>query len=419
MSTNYRQRVLDTLEHRQPAALAIDFGTTGVTGMHCSCVAALRQRLGLATQPVKVHEPYGMLGFIEPDLQDALDLAVTCPMPRTTMFGFRNENWKEWRTPWGQEVLVAEHFETKASESGGLLIFPHGDRAARPSGHMPQGGFFFDTIIRQPPIDEEALDPADNLQEFAALTDSQIAEMATDCRAARASGRAVITALPGTALGDIALVPGPFLKEPRGIRDVAEWYMALSARQEYVHEVFARQTKIALANMARIAAAAGDDIDVVMLCGTDFGTQSGQFCSVATYRTLWMPYYRQMTSWIHQNTQWKIFKHSCGAVEPLIPAFIESGFDILNPVQCSAAGMDPSHLKEAFGREITFWGGGVDTQQVLPFGSPEEVRRQVLDRCRIFAPGGGFVFNTVHNVQANTPVENLEAMFGALAEFRG
>ncbi|MFP4166988.1 MAG: uroporphyrinogen decarboxylase family protein, partial [Opitutales bacterium] len=122
---------------------------------------------------------------------------------------------------------------------------------------------------------------------------------------------------------------------------------------------------------------------------------------------------------IHQNTDWRTFKHSCGAVEPLIETFIDAGFDILNPVQCSAAGMDPKGLKEKYGERITFWGGGVNTQQTLPFGKPEEVRREVLERCEVFAPGGGFVFNAIHNVQALTPVENFIAMIDAVKAYNG
>jgi uroporphyrinogen-III decarboxylase len=140
---------------------------------------------------------------------------------------------------------------------------------------------------------------------------------------------------------------------------------------------------------------------------------------VQTFRELYFPYYKQVNDWIHRHTSWRTFKHSCGSVEKFIPSFIEAGFDILNPVQCSAAGMGSEHLKSAFGDRIVFWGGGVDTQKVLPFGTPGEVRAQVLERCRVFARGGGFVFNTIHNVQARTPVENIIAMINAVREFSG
>ena len=131
------------------------------------------------------------------------------------------------------------------------------------------------------------------------------------------------------------------------------------------------------------------------------------------------PYYKAMNAWIHTHTSWKTFKHSCGAVSTFMDHFIASGFDIVNPVQCSAAGMDPLKLKQQFGERLVFWGGGVDTQHTLPFGTADEVRAQVLERCEIFAQGGGFVFDAIHNVQANTPVANVVAMVEAVKEFNG
>ena len=156
-----------------------------------------------------------------------------------------------------------------------------------------------------------------------------------------------------------------------------------------------------------------------IVCGTDFGTQTSAFCSVATFRELWFPYYQRVNHWVHSHTGWKCFKHSCGSVERFFESFIEAGFDIVNPVQCSAAGMDPVELKRKYGSRLVFWGGGVDTQKTLPFGTPREVREEVLRRCEIFAPGGGFVFNAIHNLQAGTPVANIVAMLDAVHEFNG
>ena len=238
-------------------------------------------------------------------------------------------------------------------------------------------------------------------------------------RNAAATGRAVVASFGGTGLGDIALVPGVGLRHPKGIRDITEWYISTRSRRNFVHAIFDRQCEIALGNLARIAARLGDLVDVVYICGTDFGTQNSSFCSAATFRELWMPYYQRVNNWIHKNTRWLTFKHSCGAVAKFLPSFIESGFDILNPVQCSATGMDPEELKSTYGQNLVFWGGGVDTQQVLPFGTPREVREQVLRRCEIFAAGGGFVFCTIHNIQAETPVENIVAMLDAVHEFNG
>jgi hypothetical protein len=415
----HRERILAALRHQEPDAVPIDFGGTAVTGIHVSCVAALRDYYGLEKRLVKVHEPYQMLGWIDDDLKEAMGIDAESATPPKTMFGFANDRWKAWRTPQGLEVLVAEQFVTTVDRNGDTLIYPEGDTTVPPSGRMPKDGYFFDTIIRQEPIDEDNLDPEENLEEFGPMSDQDLAWIAGEVSRAAATGRAVVATFGGTAFGDIALVPAPFMKHPKGIRDVAEWYVSTAARREYIHQIFARQCEFGLSNLARAHSVVGDKVDVLFVCGTDFGTQSSSFCSVETFRELYFPYYKKINDWIHNHTGWRTFKHSCGSVERFIPSFIEAGFDILNPVQCSAAGMEAEHLKSTFGDRIVFWGGGVDTQRVLPFGTPEEVCEQVMERCRVFARGGGFVFNTIHNVQARTPVENIVAMIDAVREFDG
>jgi hypothetical protein len=414
-----RERLRATLAHRQPDRIPLDFGATAVTGIHASCVAALRDYFGLEKRLVKVHEPYQMLGLVEPDLQEAMGLDVEGVFAPKTMFGFPNRNWKSWRMPDGLEVLVSEDFRVTVDAKGDTLIYPEGDTTVPPSGRLPSNGYFFDSIVRQPPIDESKLNPEDNFEEFTPIAEEDIQHFRNEVARAAATGRGVIATFGGTALGDIALVPAPFLKHPKGIRDVAEWYMSTTSRRDYVHAIFERQCEVALGNLTRLHAAVDDAVEAVFICGTDFGTQSSTFCSVGTFKELYMPYYQRINGWIHQHTNWKTFKHSCGSVIKLLPSFIEAGFDILNPVQCSAAGMDPVQLKTLYGDRLTFWGGGIDTQKVLPFGTPAEVRKQVLERCRCFSSGGGFVFNSIHNVQAKTPVENIVAMLKAVQEFNG
>jgi len=414
-----RERVQAALAHEQPDRVPVDFGGTAVTGIHVSCVAALRDYYGLEKRPVKAYEPYQMLGWIDDDLKEVMGIDVeSVPSPRT-MFGYANDDWKPWRMYDGLEVLVGGGFEVTIDTNGDTLIYPEGDRGVPPSGRMPQGGYFFDAIIRQEPIGEDPLDPTGNLEEFGPISDADLAYFDRETRRAAATGRAVAASFGGTALGDIALVPAPFLKRPRGIRDVAEWYMSTHSRRGFIHEIFSKQCNMALRNLEKIHAVVGDRVDVVFVCGTDFGTQTSSFCSVPTFRELYLPYYKRVNDWIRKRTTWKTFKHSCGSVGRFIPSFIEAGFDILNPVQCSAAGMGAEHLKSAYGDRLTFWGGGVDTQQVLPFGTPAQVREQVIERCKVLARDGGFVFNTIHNIQARTPVENIVAMVDALREFNG
>ena len=414
-----RERVLSALSHREPDRVPVDFGSTSVTGVHVSCIARLRDHFGLEKRLVKVHEPYQMLGLLDEDLKQAIGVDVEGVSRPTTMFGYRNRDWKPWRMPDGLEVLVSEEFRVTTDANGDILIYPEGDLSAPPSGRMPKDGYFFDAIVRQKPIVEEELDPQDNLEEFKPLAEGDIEDLRQGVGEVQRTGRAVILNVGGTAFGDIALVPAPFLKHPKGIRDVAEWYVSTTSRRDYIHQIFSRQCEIAIDNLKRVHNAIEDAVDAIFICGTDFGTQTSAFCSVKTFRELYFPYYQKLNAWIHANTAWKTFKHSCGSVERFIPSFIDAGFDILNPVQCSATGMDANHLKSTFGDQITFWGGGIDTQQVLPFGTPEEVRVQVLERCRIFSENGGYVFNTIHNVQARTPVKNIVAMFDAVHEFNG
>jgi hypothetical protein len=414
-----KERVLLSLNHSEPDAVPVDFGSTAVTGIHVAAVAKLRDYYSLEKRPVKVYEPYQMLGLIEEDLKDLMGIDVEgIPAPET-LFGFRNDSWKPWRLDSGLEVLVSGHFQTTKDKNGDTLIYPQGDLSAPPSGRMPRNGYFFDTIVRQDPIDEAGLNPDDNLEEFGPISQDDLDYFAAAAGRAASTGRAVMATFGGTAFGDIALVPAPFLKHPKGIRGIEEWYVSTVTRRDYIQRVFERQTEIALGNLKKIRGIVGDHVDAVFICGTDFGTQHSQFCSVATFRSLYFPYYQKINNWIHANTSWKTFKHSCGAVDPLIEAMIECGFDILNPVQCSASGMAPLHLKKTYGDRLVFWGGGVDTQSTFAFGTPRQVREQVLRRCEIFSPGGGFIFNAVHNIQANTPVENIAAMVEAVREFNG
>ena len=415
---NCKERLRATIAHSEPDQVCVDFGSTAVTGMHVRTVELLREHYELEKRPVKVCEPYQMLGEVEEDLLEALGIDTVGLVSHGNIFGFRNEHWRPWTAPWGQALLVAEGFQTTQDEKGDTLIFPQGDRGVPPSGRMPTSGFFFDTIVRQPPIDEDHLNPDDNLEEFAVLDENALDWYRAEVDRLRGSERGVVAGLPGTAFGDIALVPAPFLKHPKGIRDISEWYMSTAIRKDYIHAIFEKQCEVALKNMALINEVAGDVIDVTFICGTDFGTQTSQFCSTDVFEDLYAPYYKQVNAWIHENTHWKSFKHSCGAVYPFVDHFIDAGFDILNPVQCSATDMEPQRLKDEFGDRIVFWGGGVDTQKTLPFGTPEEVYREVRERIDIFAPGGGFVFDAIHNVQANTPIENVVAMFKALDDAR-
>ena len=236
-------------------------------------------------------------------------------------------------------------------------MYPKGARSAPPCARMPASGFYFDSITRQEPIDEAHLDPADNLEEFAAVDDEALEHVRREVERLGATGRALLGEFGGTSFGDAAFVTGPTLAHPRGIRDLEQWYMSLVSQPEYIKEVFERQCEIGLANLQRIHGVVGDSLSAVFITGTDFGSQGGPMIGPKTYRALFQPVHARINDWIHTHTSWKTFIHSCGSIWRLLDDLADAGFDALNPVQTSATDMTPQALKERYGDRITFWGG--------------------------------------------------------------
>jgi len=418
---NSRKRIEAACNHKTTDKLPVDFGGGFQTGIHASIVYQIRQRLGLDQPgtPVKVVDVYQMLGEITPDLKEALGIDTTCLSGTGTMFGFPAVDIKEWCLHDGTPVLVPVDFNTEHEPNGDLLQYPEGDRSAAASGRMPAKGYFFDAILRQEPIIEESLDPKDNMEEFGPLEEDELDHYARLAeRLYEETEKALFCTFSGLTFGDIALVPAPFLKKPKGIRDIEEWYISTVTRPDYIETVFEFQAEAAKENLARLYQAVGDSVTVIQTNGTDFGTQNGPFCSPDTYRDLYLPYQKKVNGWIHANTPWKTLMHCCGGIEPLLPSIIDAEFDILNPVQCSAAGMDPRLLKKEYGKALVFWGGGVDTQHTLPFGRPREIRNEVRERIEILGRDGGFVFSTIHNIVAGCPIENVMALFDTIREYR-
>jgi hypothetical protein len=414
-----RQKLDQTLNHRDPGRVVVDLGSTAITGISASALTRLRRALGLKDSPVRVHEPFQILGFVEEDVLSALGIDVVGVWSPSTMFGYRNERWKPWRLFDGTEVMIGEGFITSQDAEGNLYLHPNGDPVAPPTGKLPKGGFYFDNIIPKTSVDENHLDgKADFAEQYSVYSDEEcrfLEEQA--CSLYENTSLGLIGHLAGGSLGDIAHIPGPNLVNPHGIRDPLEWYIAHKTHPEYIKDIFAYQTDVCVQNAALYWEAVGSRVEAVVVSGTDFGTQRSEFISPDLFRELYKPFYQRINGWIHQHTTWKTFFHSCGSIVRLLDDFVECGVDILNPVQCSAAGMDPAFLKKQYGEKLVFWGGGVNTQATLPFGTPEEVRKEVLERLSVFAPGGGYVFNAIHNIQQSTPVENILAMMEAIRTY--
>ena len=198
---------------------------------------------------------------------------------------------------------------------------------------------------------------------------------------------------------------------------LTDWYMATVSDQETLHEIFTYESDVALKNLEKMHEVLGECLDVTYICGTDFGSQRAPFYSIATFDDVYAPYYKKIDDWIHSHTQWATFKHTCGSIFPFIGKMADAGLDCINPVQWTADGMDREELKKTYGDKVVFWGGGIDTQHMLPNGSPEEVYKQALECCRIFGKKGGFVFNTIHNIVPGVPAANVDALARAVRTY--
>jgi len=407
-----RERLRAAIHHEQPDRPPLDLGSTLVTGIQASAYAKLKAALGISGGVVRVYDPYQMLAEVEDSVKQALGVDTYGIQLPTTMFGYRNEKWKPFRMFDGTEVEVSGHFEYDILPDGDIVQYPKGDRSAPPSGRMPKGGYYFDTIVRQHPIDEAGLDPKEWVEQtYSLYTEEELRFVEETSRFwYENSVYGLVGNFWGAGFGDIATVPGPAVLDPKGIRDPEEWYVSALTRPSYVKEIFHLQLEMQMKNLLMYRQAVGDRIDVVVMSGTDFGSQNGPFISPAMYREIFKPLHATMNAWVHKNTPWKTFFHTCGSIVAFLDDFAEAGIDILNPVQISAAGMSPEVLKGRYGGTFVFWGGAVDAQHTLAFGTAAQVETEAKRNRDIFAKGGGFVFNNVHNIQATVPTENVLAM---------
>lgn len=417
---NSRERLIKTLNHQDPGRVVVDLGSTSITGININALVKLRKGMGLEERILTMDEPFQLLGRVDEDLLEVIGADVMGVSNGNTIFGFRNRDWKEWTLHNGLKMKVSEEFRITRDEQGNTYIYPQGDTSVPPAARMPKDGFFFDNITRSDTrADSEELNAREDYKDdFAVFNDEQlriVEEQVNDIY--RNTGYGMIYNGSLCAIGDFALVPGPHVKHPKGIRNLEEFMVVHYTDPDYVHELFEMQLETALKNAELLYQAVGDKIQAVYISGTDFGLQRGPYMSLESFQTFYKPIYTKINKWIHEHTEWKTFYHSCGSIVTFLQDFYECGVDILNPVQTTAEGMDPLMLKKQWGDKFVFWGGGSDTQQVLPFGTPEECYNDTMQRLEIFAPGGGYVFNTIHNIQGQTPMENMVAMFRAVKDY--
>lgn len=417
---NSRERVIAAINHRVPDRIPLDLGSSPVTGISASVLYKLRHALGLEEKPVTAIAPCLMLGYVEDDVRKALGVDTIGLWKRTNNFGLRNENWQKWKMPDGTPVYMPGGFAYDIRPDGSIVAYPQGDKSVQPSAIMPKDGSFFSGINRAKPIDEEHLNPiADFKEQFQVFTDEDARWLEEESvRLYEDTNYAVVGIMSNGSFGDVLALYGIGLKKVTGIRTLDEWLVAHLLHPDYIEELFEYQTEVYLKNLQIYHQAVGERIQVLYASGVDFGMQTGELISPELFRKFYKPCWKRITDWVHRNTGWKVMFHTCGSIVNLLDDIAESGIDILNPVQCSARGMDPVMLKEKYGDRFVFWGGGVNTQETLPFGSVDKVKNEVEERIRIFSKDGGFVFNTIHNIVAKTPIENLMAMYDVVKTFK-
>ena len=414
---NSRERVIAALEHRQPDRVPVDIGGAVVTGIHASALHRLRKALKLKPSVVKVYEPMMMLGLVDNDVREALGGDIVGLNAPGTLLGYTNENWKPWELPDGTPVLMGGGFACTRGPDGTIYAYPNGNTSAPASARMPADGLYFDNIVRQENLDGHEFNARrDYADQYSVFSDEVYRYYAKTAKALyEETDCAVFGNFFLGGVGDIFHIPGAWIEHPRGIRDLQDWIMAHYDHPDYVKEFFDMQTEITLKNLELYRQAVGNRIVAIAVSGTDFGTQNGLFISPSCYREFYKPCHRKFNDWIHQNTNWKVFFHTCGSVVDLLDDFIEVGVDIINPVQFAARGMDLETLKKKYGDKLVFWGGGVDPQKTLPFGTPQEVAAETRRNVSIMSKWGGFVCAAVHNIQGPTPVENILAFFRAIS----
>jgi uroporphyrinogen decarboxylase len=406
---NSRERVLNSIEHKQPDRIPFDFGGTSVTGISAMAYNKLKRKLGVSS-PTKVYDVVQQLAMVDWQVINSLGTDVL-DINRIFM---EDMGWHTVTLGDGSSGEYPDWFKPERGTDGGFVARDHlGKTIAR----MPEGGMCFDQTCfpweQGYPDTFEGIGEAFQSINWIAHSHSKYiqidgSELRARTQGLRDSSDKAITMSGGAKLLEL----GFFL------RRMDNFLMDLLAERAKVSKLLDKLMDIHLTQLEKKLNALGDLVDVIRF-GDDLGMTSGPFMDLEVFRALLKPRYKVLCDFVKQNSSMKIFFHSCGSIRQYIPDLIEAGFDIINPVQTNAHGMDPLELKKEFGREVTFWGGGVDTSSVLPTGTQEEVRIDVLNRCEVFSRDGGFVFAPIHNILPEVPPENIIAMYDAVKEFNG
>jgi uroporphyrinogen decarboxylase len=409
-----RERVLASVEHREPDRLAVDLGSNPSSGISAVAHANLVKHLDLADQRTQVYDVVQQLAQPSEELLGRLRIDVV-DIGRT--FDAADRDWKPVTLPSGIDVEIPAWFDPVVQTNGAWEAFT---QAGLRIASMPLGAAFFDQTyfpyLDGYPDDLSNLPQVMPLVLWSGLVHSPWDHAADD--GFWETLRARTLALRASTDRALMLVVGCNLFEwGTFLRRIDNFLMDLVTDQANVERLLDALLEIHFDTLDHVLESVGDIVDILRF-GDDLGMDNGPLMSPATYRAIFKPRHAALNAYVHERSSLKTFLHSCGSLYDLLPDIIETGVDILNPVQISAANMEPGKLKREFGDAISFWGGGADTRKVLPRGTPAEVSDHVRRNIEAFAPGGGFVFATAHNMLPDVPPENIMAMFEAIDEYR-
>lgn len=396
---NSRERVLAALRHEEADRVPIDLGAHRSTGIHAATCHRLSRHLRLEPRRVRLFDVMQQLGDVEADLLDRFHADVVQIHRLRPAMGFSIACWKEMSLPDGTPALVPESYSPYPAPQGGWYL----DLSNNQRAYMPSEANYFEAI--EPPLSFSATEKDVDALPWDDIEDEDVAFVVRQAREVRAtSDRA-----------SLVIFGGNILESGNSAFGFQNFMFQLAANPALVCYYYERLTDAYLRRLNKFLPAVEGLADIIAV-GDDLGGQFGPLVSPEMYRRMIKPYQRCVYEYIRSHSSAYLFLHSCGSISALIPDLIEIGVQILNPIQTSAHDMEPEMLKRRWGKDLVFWGGGCDTQHVLPYGTPEEVRRDVGERMAAFKPGGGFVFTQIHNILAGVPPENVVAMFDTAYE---
>jgi uroporphyrinogen decarboxylase len=406
-----RERVRTALSHREPDRPPIDFGGHRSSGIAAIAYARLKEALGITTGDVYVYDMVQQLAIVEPSVLDAVGADVV-ELGRGFMLD--QDDWQPWVLPDGTPCQIPSFINIERRGEDWYLLSDDGvDLAIQKEGMLYFEQIHWPWLERN--IDEQDFSDLEDALVYTMwtgiptpgaeipLTEQGLRQLAAGAKALRESTDRAIMGLFG----------GNFFEVPQFLYRMDNYLLYMGLYPEACQRLSQALCDYYMPRLEAWLGAVGPYIDV-MLFGDDLGGQNGPLMSPAMYRRYYKPWHSRLWRRAKELApQVNIHLHSCGGIEPLLEDLIEAGLESANPVQVTSAGMDPAHLKGTYGDRFTFWGGGCDTRRVLPYGTPDEVRAHVRGQIEVLSPGGGFVFQQVHNVMADVPPENVIAMFEA------